>query len=254
MSKEKRMTAALNNDQVLSLHHHYVSSNGGGGGGGGRGNQQQQQTGSRSTNLHAAAEENNLELVEYLLSSGGASDVNVQDKQGWTPVHCAAHNIGSHNRVSMEIFALFLGLPEVDVQIRTYTNNSLLHMLTGAPRFEDPALKGTFFAFIDLLLNKGASVNELNKQGETPLHMACYRGDVDLVKRLLQAHANPNCVNIKEESCLHYAVRARSIPVITALLEAGANVCNKCCDGTALDIAKMEKFEEGIKILEKASK
>ena len=41
---------------------------------------------------------------------------------------------------------------------------------------------------VSLLLEKGASVNEKNVAGSTPLHLACEYGDPDIVKVLIMGY------------------------------------------------------------------
>ena len=42
------------------------------------------------------------------------------------------------------------------------------------------------------LIDLKVDLNELDTDGHTPLHWAVFRGDIDLVKLLLEAGANPN--------------------------------------------------------------
>ncbi len=45
------------------------------------------------------------------------------------------------------------------------------------------------------LINLKVDLNELDTTGHTPLHWAVFRGDIDLVKLLLEAGANPNILS-----------------------------------------------------------
>lgn len=42
------------------------------------------------TLLHNAVSGGNMELVQFLLSSGAVNDVNQADEAGWTPLHTAS--------------------------------------------------------------------------------------------------------------------------------------------------------------------
>ena len=45
------------------------------------------------------------------------------------------------------------------------------------------------------MLRKGVDPNKQNQQGETPLHMAAFRGKTNSVSLLLKFQANPNLKN-----------------------------------------------------------
>ncbi|KAK6950255.1 hypothetical protein Daesc_008581 [Daldinia eschscholtzii] len=82
----------------------------------------------------------------------------------------------------------------------------------------------TSAANTNLLLSKGADVNYTNKYGITPLHWACYRGNIDIVRCLLERKPLLNLKNNSYGTPLHCAIIRGSLDVTIALLEAGASV------------------------------
>ncbi|MDN3549296.1 ankyrin repeat domain-containing protein [Mucilaginibacter aquaedulcis] len=48
---------------------------------------------------------------------------------------------------------------------------------------------------VELLINQGADLNELDEFGNSPLHWAVMGGYYDIVKILLEAGANPNVLS-----------------------------------------------------------
>src|SRR6185312_127334 len=91
---------------------------------------------------------------------------------------------------------------------------------------------------------QGAELNVQNRNGETPLHAACFRGNATAVAFLLEMGAAPNatnryarrwfdggclfrhadvCVCSQGETCLHYSVRAGARDLARMLLRYGAD-------------------------------
>lgn len=66
-------------------------------------------------------------------------------------------------------------------------------------------------------------VNQKGNFGNSPLHVACVRGDLEEVVALLEAGANPNLKG--EHGCtpLHDAVQQEHPEVVKLLLEKGAS-------------------------------
>ncbi|KAK4199630.1 putative serine threonine protein kinase [Triangularia verruculosa] len=79
-------------------------------------------------------------------------------------------------------------------------------------------------ANLKLLLDNGADINRPDLQGLTPLHSACYQGNLDLVHALLHASKKPkmDLGNTKYGTPLHCAVIGGSIDVVLLLLNSGA--------------------------------
>lgn len=71
-----------------------------------------------------------------------------------------------------------------------------------------------------LVLPKGPVMN--SKIGLTPLHWACIRLDLNLVKELLIGGANINEQSFEGWTPLHYAVVSNDLDLITFLLKEGA--------------------------------
>lgn len=93
------------------------------------------------------------------------------------------------------------------------------------------------------IVDMGADVNLRNKNGEIPLHAACFKGNKLAVSFLLQKGSNPNVKNSQGftdcyvaflrkviadplaagETPLHYAVRSNSKDLALELLRFGAD-------------------------------
>lgn len=70
-----------------------------------------------------------------------------------------------------------------------------------------------------VLLALGKSVDILNKQGLTPLHIAVNNQQPGLVKDLLKSGGEPALKTRQGETCYHLAVRAQSVDCLSLLLK-----------------------------------
>lgn len=98
---------------------------------------------------------------------------------------------------------------------------------------------------VQVLLESGATPNERDDRGFTPLLWSCLRGAVGqqgpVVAALLSAGADPDAITASGDSnCLIWAVQSDALDLIDVLLEWGANV-NGVADGvTPLMVAARE--------------
>ena len=81
-------------------------------------------------------------------------------------------------------------------------------------------------------INEGADVNNVNKEGNTPLVIAASKGCAEGIKALLEAGGDVNNVNKDWDTPLIISASEGCAEGIKALLEAGADVnkVNKYCN------------------------
>ena len=94
----------------------------------------------------------------------------------------------------------------------TTSNHRLNEVLRSAAESLFPA--DDFVAPID--------INTKSSDGDTPLHVFAWRGDVESAQVLIQAGADINAMGDMSETPLHIAVRKQNEPLVVLLLEAGA--------------------------------
>ncbi|WP_062266448.1 ankyrin repeat domain-containing protein [Endozoicomonas arenosclerae] len=70
---------------------------------------------------------------------------------------------------------------------------------------------------------QGASMNDTNDSLETPLHLAAWQCNKDMISALLEEHGNPNAQDINGLTPLHIAVKQRSTKAVALLLEKRGN-------------------------------
>ncbi|KAI1104208.1 hypothetical protein F4804DRAFT_201816 [Jackrogersella minutella] len=127
------------------------------------------------------------------------------DSVGRTPLHLAV--TGPSKRASTWILERNPGLLNTEDKL----GRTALHYCYSA-------------ANVNLLLSNGIDVNYTDKSGLTALHCACIRGNLDIVRCLLDKKPLLNLKNNRYGTALHCAVIRGSLDMTVALLEAGAPV------------------------------
>ena len=69
------------------------------------------------------------------------------------------------------------------------------------------------------LLNAQASVDDVNIEGDTAMHVACRQGHVDIVNLLLTNGASLNVLNMQGLTCLETAAQAGSSEVALTMVK-----------------------------------
>ena len=180
------------------------------------------------TFLMSAARDGSPEFAEVLLSAG--ANPNAMDRDGWTALMHAAWS---------EL---------------CYENHSLSCRSADMKRV--PSTKHA--EVVKVLLSAGADVNMKDKDGNTALMWAAWRGDPEVIQALLSANLHLNDGNARGETALLLAIQAAHQGVvrrddnegIKVLLSAGVDVNAARPDGeTALMKAAWSGEVEIVKFL-----
>ena len=154
------------------------------------------------TPLLAALAGRHFQIAKLLYHDG--TDVNVRGNDEQTPL-CSAAYYGD-----LEMVRVLLDY-KADVNLRDRYNWA-------------PILNVSWPDVIRLLLEHGADVNMLKvDNGETPLHLAAYRGRVEVVRVLLEHGANLGAQDNQGRIPLQQAVFQEAVEVIRVLLEHGSH-------------------------------
>src|SRR5262249_25225760 len=117
-------------------------------------------------------------------------------------------------------------------------------------RLPDAAMKGDQAA-VQSLLKLKVDVNEAQGDGNTALHWAAYRDDVEMARLLLQAGANANAkTRLGDVTPLLLAATNGSAAIVEMLVKAGAAVNTANANGTTpLMFAAASGKTDAIRIL-----
>ena len=187
------------------------------------------------TALHIAILNGYIKSLEKLLKTKGV-DINIADKTGWTPLHCAvtygtAEKNPDKRKIADAVRPLLvkslLDVKGIKVNKINYKNNeaAALHL---AVKFADTNTVKVLLDATDI------DVNAKNRKGYTPLHLAVKRGCIDVIESLLKFkgiqvnekipspkdyHSRGITIELnKTETPLHIAVKERRTEIVEILL------------------------------------
>eukprot|EP01103_Thecamoeba_quadrilineata_P013917 TRINITY_DN39_c2_g1_i1.p1 TRINITY_DN39_c2_g1~~TRINITY_DN39_c2_g1_i1.p1 ORF type:complete len:738 (+),score=135.33 TRINITY_DN39_c2_g1_i1:123-2336(+) len=195
----------------------------------------------QQTPLHVAALEGRYDVVKYLIDSG--AEVNARDKNNWTALHCSAATQGERTEAHLDVCELLLR-SGADSNMVTLTNTSVMHYLVRHKYSEK--LKQV----LELLRAKGADIDVMGINDETPLHQAAFKGSPETCIFLIVAGAGANSLNKNGETPLHHAARAGQKAVVETLLRYGSDPYIIGENGTAREVAFLCNQQDVIDILD----
>ena len=221
------------------------------------------------TPLHnAAARSKDIEVINYLLANG--NDVNAVDKDGNTPfLNAVSRNnieviasllqhvkdINHKNKKGQTALVLATSYNDVDVvklltskgakvNVEDNNGNNLNYYLIEAFNAKKPK---DFAIKLEFLKSKGLDISKKQKNGNTLLHLAVNKQNLDLIKQVVNLKvADVNAINNDGNTALHLAaMSSKDEKIITYLLSIGADKTIKTEFGeSAYDLASENELLE----------
>ena len=160
--------------------------------------------------LHIACASGALANVKMLVEAG--ADVSATDPTRETCLIIAAYH--GHT----EIVSYLVGLPEVDLNHHGSTNFTALHF----------AVQYKHADVVQLLIDAGADVNAIERNGQTCFFLAVGHGHTDIVRYLVGLpEVDLRDQGSKNYLALHLAVQKKHADVVKILIDAGADIEGK---------------------------
>ncbi|OTB16084.1 hypothetical protein K445DRAFT_11701 [Daldinia sp. EC12] len=160
--------------------------------------------------IHAAAREGKVTVVESLLNADPKL-ARLKDDDGRLPIHWAA----SSNSLPIVLMLAQQKDFDPDVELTKPKDGSGWTPLMIAASVKDGD------GIVDLLLSRGADVNQKNHNGQTALHFVASKGNLDIARKLLD-HKPPASTRVRDrrgQYPLHRAAAVGSVPMVNLLLQ-----------------------------------
>ncbi|KAM9336972.1 poly [ADP-ribose] polymerase tankyrase-2 [Symphorus nematophorus] len=180
------------------------------------------------TPLHEAASKNRVEVCSLLLSYGAdPTFLNCHNKSSID----LAPTLQLKERLAYEFrgHSLLQAAREADV-VRVKKHLSLETITFKHPHTQETALHCASASpylkrkqVCELLLRKGANVNDKNKDLLTPLHLAAEKAHNDVIEVLVKHEAKVNAVDHLGQTALHRAAHCGHLQTCRLLLSAGCD-------------------------------
>uniref|UniRef100_A0A665V9E1 Ankyrin 3 n=1 Tax=Echeneis naucrates TaxID=173247 RepID=A0A665V9E1_ECHNA len=188
-----------------------------------------------------AAQENHLEVVQFLLDNGSSQSIATED--GFTPLAVALQQ-GHDQVVSLLLENDTKGkvrLPALHIAARKDDTKAAALLLQNDHNADVESKSGftplhiaAHYGNINvatLLLNRGAAVDFKARNDITPLHVASKRGNSNMVRLLLERGAKIDARTKDGLTPLHCGARSGHEQVVEMLLDRGAPILSKTKNG-----------------------
>ena len=154
------------------------------------------------TPIHIASMKGHLPIVQYLIEKYDV-DINIKGCKRKTPLHYACQE--GHLQIIEYLIS-----KGADVYAKDQFGNYVIYY---------SYLKG-YFSIIKYLIEKRHIENEVkNYYSQTPLHCACYFGDLQIVEYLISKGADLYAKDNDENIVIHYSSIGGHLPIVQYLIE-----------------------------------
>ncbi|KAG1707506.1 Ankyrin repeat and death domain-containing protein 1A [Nymphon striatum] len=239
------------------------------------------------TVLHCVAQNNKLEILEFILDSLEGVKINSKNKSKQTPLHVAVKAGHFHfvnrliqakcdvNNCDIQVLPEFDSPETLSVTYAVVTSSDTNS--SRATLRSDCTFKGSSHSkvysevltslehgrtalhvasehghskILERLLRVGVEIDDRDEEGQTALHAAAAKSQIESMELLLKHNCDPNAENSKEMSALHLAVSKGHLQASLLLLEYGALIeAQDKVGSTPLHIAADNNFAHIVRSL-----
>ena len=154
------------------------------------------------TTLHLACINDSLDIIRFLLEH--SCDQNIADSVGQTPLHIAS------TKNNLEIAECFLTLQGTDLNAKSMSGYTALQY----------ACKNGLTSMVELLMKYHPDITITDKDGNTPIHIACAKKNIEVLQALLNSASTGtfDMVNNAGVTPLHIACNQSGLDTIKYLV------------------------------------
>lgn len=154
--------------------------------------------------LHLAVKQDNRECIKILLDKG--SYIEAMDSLGFTPLHLAA-------KLGLSEVILLMFDHGAIVNTFNFARDSALHTAIKFHHWKTAKI------LIKVMLVDKKSLDEVNRDGLSYLHLACINDDEQIMDLLLQSGASKNLLDGQGNTCLHITAMKGNVRVVKLLIK-----------------------------------
>ncbi|XP_034703760.1 serine/threonine-protein phosphatase 6 regulatory ankyrin repeat subunit A-like [Vitis riparia] len=179
------------------------------------------------TALHLAVSKGNIQCARTLVEAG--ADKDAKSKDGRTALYRAASN---GDRPMAEMLIQMGADPTITAGHRDRSpldiardkgHKEIVEILEQGETVLTTARRGELKS-LELLLQRGASINYRDQYGLTALHVAAIKGHKDVALLLIGSGLGLECQDSEGHAPLHLAVEGGSMETVEVLVDEGANI------------------------------
>jgi len=169
-----------------------------------------------NTGLHIACKNGQEEIIKYLVEHGG--NINEKNQDGETALYMACKN---ENNLNLIRYLIEHG---GDIKGKTKFDFTAIHGICNQElkrqrEYDNQELNRLREHIIDYLITKGVDINKRGRNGNTPLHIACKKGNKDLIKYLIEHGADISRIDFKGCTPLQVIPEDQQSDIIKYLIE-----------------------------------
>jgi serine/threonine protein kinase len=158
--------------------------------------------------------------------------------------------VATHSELTASLLRCAIQAGEAEAVKYLLKNGASIHLLDTIDRPLTAAINARKLDMVELLISKGAKVNDLSQDSQLPLILAVSNRQLDMVELLISKGVKINDRNQGSQTPLMLAVSDRQLDMVKLLISKGADINMRTQDGqTPLMLAVSDRQLDMVKLL-----